>query len=295
MDTTYRTCTHALDTGGLCNSAAVTNQRYCAFHLRYRARQLRMAQMRARCERFHLQIPPLESMYAVQSALSQLAEAVAADMIDPKRANSLLSILRLASLNLRHPEKWQTNLYHSDQPAEVNLAQEFGLPRDLDLDTPPEVAFPSPPASASGDRPLAAANCFSSPMPTAGFCSEHGYDCPDLVIRADHPVTPEAVEIHEIAQTQGSDAAARRGNQLERNRQRRQLRAVRKRYAAIALEKNMRLAAEKLAEQKLAAQRSAEKATAQSESGPVAPPMNKKPPATAVDPETGSGEAQKTA
>ncbi len=36
-------------------------------------------------------------MYAVQSALAQLAEALAADMIDPKRANSLLSILRLMS------------------------------------------------------------------------------------------------------------------------------------------------------------------------------------------------------
>src|SRR5271157_1044427 len=135
MSQPLRTCSHIKETGDTCNSVAAKGQKY-------RARQLRIAQARARCERFHIQLPPLDSMYAVQSALSQLAEAVAADMIDPKRANSLLSVLRLMSLNFRHPEKWQTNLYHSDQPAEIDIAQEFGLPRDLDLDTLPDLAFP---------------------------------------------------------------------------------------------------------------------------------------------------------
>ena len=65
------------------------------------------------------------------------------------------------SLNFRHPEKWQTNLYHSDQPAEVNIAQEFGLPRDLDLDTPPDLAFP-PPDSDLSSRAEAAASAAAS-------------------------------------------------------------------------------------------------------------------------------------
>jgi hypothetical protein len=90
-------------------------------------------------------------------------------------------------------------------------------------------------------------------MPSAGAC-EHGPDCPELIIRADHPVTPDAIEILEVAETYGSDAAARRGGQLSRNRQRRLQTSNRKRYAAIALERNLRLAAEKLAQQKLAAQ-----------------------------------------
>src|SRR5271157_935656 len=156
MSQPLRTCSHIKETGDTCNSVAAKGQKYCPHHLRYRARQLRMAQARTRCERFHLQIPPLESMYAVQSALSQLAEALAANMIDPKRANSLLSVLCLMSLNFRHPEKWQTNLYHSDQPAEIDIAQEFGLPRDLDLDTPPDLAFPPPDSdlSSAGAPPL---------------------------------------------------------------------------------------------------------------------------------------------
>src|ERR1019366_7058011 len=102
---------------------------------------------RARNQHFDLKLPPLESMYAVQSALTQLGEALAADMIDPKRAQQLLSVLRLASRNLLHSEKWQPSVYHTEIAApalSVDFAAEYGLPRDLDLDTPPEVAFPSP-------------------------------------------------------------------------------------------------------------------------------------------------------
>ena len=48
------------------------------------------------------------------------------------------------------------------------------------------------------------------------------------------------------------DAAIERYKQQQRNQRRRQVAVGRKRYAAIALEKNLRLAAERLAEQKLA-------------------------------------------
>ena len=52
-------------------------------------------------------------------------------------------------------------------------------------------------------------------------------------------------------ETQGDEAVGLRDKQQQHNRQRRELRTDRKRYAAIALEKNMRLAAERLAERKL--------------------------------------------
>ncbi len=239
-----RTCSHIKDTGDVCNSVAAKDQRYCPNHLRYRARQLRIAQARARCERFHLQLPPLDSMYAVQSALSQLAEALAADMIDPKRANSLLSLLRLMSLNFRHPEKWQTNLYHSDQPAEIDIAQEFGLPRDLDIDTPPDVAFPrteegAPPLSPGfGDR--------------VGATDNRQLTTDNLDFRPDFPVSPEFLELRDITRMQGPDASTLRFRELERNRARRQLRSDRKRYADLALRLNLKKAAERLAEQKVA-------------------------------------------
>ena len=84
----YRTCTHICDNGSICNSAAVTDRNLCLYHLDHRARLMRMAQYRARNERFDLKLPPLESMHAVQSALNQLSEALAADMIDLKRADA---------------------------------------------------------------------------------------------------------------------------------------------------------------------------------------------------------------
>ena len=251
MSQPLRTCSHIKDTGDICNSVAAKDQKYCPHHLRYRARQLRMAQARARCERFCIQLPQLESMYAVQSALSQLAEALAADMIDPKRANSLLSVLRLMSLNFRHPEKWQTNLYHSDQPAaEVDIAKEFGLPRDLDLDTPPDLAFPPEHDLDLSSRAEAAAS--AARVEGSAFSDNRPLTTDNLDFRPDSPVSPEFLELRDISTTQGSDAANVRFRQLERNRARRELRSDRKRYADLALRLNLKKAAERLAERKVA-------------------------------------------
>src|SRR5271166_6668818 len=226
MTEPLRTCTHIHDTGAICKSVAAKGHKHCAFHIHYRARQLRIAQARARAERFDLKLPPLEDMYAVQSALSQLAEAIAADMIDLKRAHALMSVLRLMSLNFRHPEKWQTNLYHSDQPAEIDIAQEFGLPRDLDLDTPPDLAFPQPNMGGMGAPPL-------SPDfgDRVGATDHRPLTTDNVDFRPDSPVSPEWLELRDISQTQGSDAADVRFRQLERNRARRELRNDRKRYA----------------------------------------------------------------
>ncbi len=94
------------------------------------------------------------------------------------------------------------------------------------------------------------------------------------------------VEILEISETEGSDAAARRGNQLARNRKLREMRSSSKRYAAIALEKNMRIAAEKLAERKLA-----ETAAAQEKASEVA----KKPSASVTSSEAETNAAQSVA
>jgi hypothetical protein len=254
MTEPLRTCIHTHETGRTCNSVAAKHQKYCAFHLQYRARQLRMAQARARAQRFHIKLPPLEDMYAVQSALSQLAEALAADMIDPKRAHALLAVLRLSSLNFRHPEKWQANLYHSDHAVEVDVAKQYGLPADLDLDTPAEVAFPPAPASdlsspaerGAVEQPalgLSKGPAFSDNRPPA---------TDNLDFRPDSPITPEWLELRDISNTQGDDEASARFRQLERNRARRESRANRKRYADIAMRLNLKRAADCLVERKLA-------------------------------------------
>ena len=250
MQEPLRVCSHTNDTGRTCNSVAAKDQKYCRYHLGYRARQLRIAQARARAERFDFRLPPLEDMYAVQSALSQLAEALAADMIDLKRAHALMSVLRLISLNFRHPEKWQNNLYHSDQPSEVNVANEYGLPADLDLDTPPERAFP--PTEQTSPSVILSGGDASSASPVDPSVSENTTGAP-INFRPDHPISPEFLELRDVANTQGEKAQEARFHQLERNRARRDLRLNHKRYVDLAMRLNIKWAAEQLAERKLAA------------------------------------------
>ena len=202
----------------------------------------------ARNQRFDLKLPPLESMYAVQSALTQLAEALAADMIDPKRAQAMLTVLRLASLNLRHPEKWQTTLYHADQPGPaVDLVAEFGLPAGLDIDTPPEVAFPLSQSGSWGHVNCPMLAIAGSQPPTTGN--------PVLMISnsdPDYPVTADYVELDDIRRTQGEDAVLARSTQMLRSQSRRAFHSEHKRFAAIAAQINLHRAAEKLAARKLA-------------------------------------------
>jgi hypothetical protein len=66
----YKICKHTHDDGAACSSAAAKGRDRTS-HLRHRAR-LSVAQYRARNQRFDLQLPPLESAHAVQSALLNL-------------------------------------------------------------------------------------------------------------------------------------------------------------------------------------------------------------------------------
>ncbi len=112
-------------------------------------------------------------------------------------------------------------------------------------------------------------------MPTVDYC-EHGPGCPEHTIRADYPETAELAELREVYATQGSEAAGACHKRQQQNRQRRYRNTDRKRYAAIALERNLRLAAEKLAERKLATERAA------AQKNGTEPIETKKPPASTM-------------
>src|SRR5271165_5149504 len=274
----YKTCNYVHDTGYLCQSAAVGGRDYCCFHLRYRGRLMRMAQARARGQHFHLDLPPLENMHAVQSALSQLMEALAADMIDPKRAQLILSALRMAANNFKNPAAWKPSVYLNNHSA-THLSKydefeaDFGLPDDIDIEVAPEVAFPPP-------APVAAAAPFQLPDPDGSVAND--------------PITPEHVELVELGQTVGNEAMLKRAAQhvhnANRREQRQKARADYERYSAIARTRNLQIAAEKLVAEKLAAEKTAA-AKAQPE-----PSATKKPPTSAAEASAVSPkEAKKTA
>jgi hypothetical protein len=211
-------------------------------------------------------------MSTVLSAVNQLVEAVAADMIDLKRADFLLKSLRFAAQALKSSDKWQPSVYHSDQPAPaIDLAAEYGLPGDLDLNTLPEVAFPPP--GMGGPQ-----------LPDVGNCGDPRHRIPltgdraplipvipppvlrDYVAEAElamTEVTPQDLELTEIMRTEGLKAMESRAREHlrsdARRRTRKLFRANYDRYVAEAKMKNIQRAAEKLLAERLAAEELAAK------------------------------------
>ncbi len=244
----YKTCNHVHDNGYFCESAAVKGRDYCCYHLRYRGRLMRMAQARARNQRYLFDLPPLEDMHAVQSSLTQIVEALAADLIDPRRAQLILSALRQAAKNLKDYPLWRASVYVNDHSETYlahykNFETEFGLPQDLDIDQRPEVAFPPPEpvaAEAPPDAPVLA-----GPDPTSS------------VAFPAYQITPEDVELIELETTQGEAAMLKRAAQQEANarrrEQRKKARADYQRYSAAAQLRNLQLAAQQLVAEQLAA------------------------------------------
>ena len=146
----YKYCQHIKENGIFCSSPAVRSRDYCYFHVRLRARRLAMAKAQSEKRLWRLELPPLEDMYAVQTAIANVLEALAADTIDSKRAGLILYGLQQAANNVRLPA-WGMHshfLTHDYDERRVDhypgLEAEFGLPKNVDLEASPEAAFPSP-------------------------------------------------------------------------------------------------------------------------------------------------------
>jgi hypothetical protein len=147
----FRYCQHVRENGTFCGSGAVKGRSYCYFHLRTRARRLALAQADSQHKPWRPELPPLDDMHAVQVSLMQVADAVASDAIDPRRAGLMLYALRQAALNLRNRTAWfMSSPFKIDSEEEgavdsyPGLEAEFGLPRRIDLDARPEDVFPAP-------------------------------------------------------------------------------------------------------------------------------------------------------
>ncbi len=147
----YKYCQHVRENGTFCGSGAVKGRAFCYFHLRVRARRLAMAQAQSQEKTWHPELPPLEDMHAVQVALMQVADGLAEDVINPRRAGLLLYALQQAASNLRATTGWLMGSPFElsfEKEGTVNnypgLESEFGLPPRIDLDAPPHELFPPP-------------------------------------------------------------------------------------------------------------------------------------------------------
>ncbi len=198
-----KTCTHLRENGQYCDSIAVKDRDFCKFHLHHRGRRLKMARARARQQRWRLQLPPLEDLYAVHVGIGLVLDALLHDQLDPRVGRLVLSGLRLAGANLARPdEAWeQSSRFQSrEQLALPGFEAEFGLPAGFDLNTPPEVAFPETPAQRAAEG-------------ASGAVSEERANLME--------VTSLDIELMELQQREGPEAVARRLKQAEQAEHRR--------------------------------------------------------------------------
>lgn len=170
----FKSCNHLKENGTYCRSAALRGRDYCYFHSRLRARRLAMQQAKSQNKSWRLNLPALEDMHAVQSALMEVLDALAAGCLSERRASLLLYGLQQAASNLRSPMGWSSlSGFEIDPEVESRaesypaLEAEFGLPKRLNLDTPPEKAFPPMPAPAQPAASATTDDTAQQPRPSA--------------------------------------------------------------------------------------------------------------------------------
>src|SRR5271157_3020486 len=244
-----KTCNHIRENGAFCRSAAVTGRDYCHFHLGVLGRRLKMARARARGQRWRLELPPLEDLYAVQVSIMRVLQALDHDRLDKGRGSLMLYGLQQAATNLRCPQEvWERSSRFEladDEGVEEydDFEAEFDLPQGIDLKTPPEVVFPeATPVAISEERA-------------------------DLM-----EVTPLDIELMEIRQREGPEAVTRKLKQLDAAEDRRYRRA----QAQLAHARHVVRAAQNLAREAHLVERSqADRAAAEArEQAAGAPPLS---------------------
>jgi hypothetical protein len=203
-------------------------------------------------------------------------------MIDPRRAQGLLKALRFAKENLRDGLKeaanWHATPYQSQEAAAYDsFESDYGLPANLDVSTPPEVAFPPPDVILSGGG--LAAGVEGPAFDLSSRAQRSGVEEPALSLSkgpafspyvrdyeaeaelAMNVVQPEDIELTEIRKKYGYKAWDERAKEHQRNerrrRQRKYFRANYDRFVAEANAKNVQKAAEKLYQERVAAEAAA--------------------------------------
>src|SRR5271165_6630001 len=159
-----------------------------------------MARARARGERWRLNLPPLEDMHAVQAGIMRVLEALDHGVLEKGVGGLMLYGLQQAATNLSRPQEiWdQSSRFEAadgEGPAEyANFEADYGLPQGIDVDTPPEVAFPEAqpePALSAAERAI----------------SEERANLME--------VTPVDIQLAEIRQREGPEAVWRKLKELD--------------------------------------------------------------------------------
>jgi hypothetical protein len=102
-ETRFR-CRHVFTDGRRCQNACLRREEFCYFHHTTR-RPVGLAEVAARkARRAEFEMPLPEDRSAIQFAIGEVLQRIAANQLDPRRAGLLLYGLQIASLNLPRPQ-----------------------------------------------------------------------------------------------------------------------------------------------------------------------------------------------
>jgi hypothetical protein len=201
-----RFCQHTKVDGTFRQAPPLNGRRpYCRWHLDALGRRMAMARARARREPYHLVLPILEDLNAVEVARMQVMDALNAGHIDAKHAGVLLFGLQGIASDLRSDKAPRMSAYDpaidtalraEDYP---DFEERYGLPKDLDFSQRPEVVFAAEAAQAAAEAEAAAA------------AARLAYRS-----RPRHEVTREDIELEEILITKGEEACQKRALEMEK-------------------------------------------------------------------------------
>ena len=130
----YATCDHLKEDGVYCQSPALLGHNFSYFHLNVRARRVQMARS-AGAAKAAASSFPCRQHACVLLSLQQVAEALADDRIDSKRAGLLLYTLQQTATALNSTPEWKGERPQAGpaQPMRAveipDVAQQFDLPR----------------------------------------------------------------------------------------------------------------------------------------------------------------------
>lgn len=167
----FRTCDHLKADGIYCSSPALTNQRYCYFHLNLRARRVQAAHAHLHNQPCRLQMPILDNMHAILTGIQQVLDALADDRIRARQAAVYLYGLQMAAASLKSRPDWQGNRpeVEAAEPLRAleirSLQDQYSIPFDTDLEAQPD--FAAAEIDAAVALPLEARPCQTQQPPLA--------------------------------------------------------------------------------------------------------------------------------
>ena len=116
-------CRHIFTDGRRCASFCLRGEEFCYYHHNSRRPVPERELQHRKLHREEFVLPNLEDRSAIQLAITEVLQRIAANEIDPRRAGLLLYGLQIASLNLPKPDP---NARPAEMVEEVTVDPAFG-------------------------------------------------------------------------------------------------------------------------------------------------------------------------